>query len=255
MREMVDDRFNGFELNVQELLLAYLRRWWIIVLCLLIGAMSALGVVWKFVTPTYRAKVSIYVSNNKSVESLDYLSSSDISASLRLVNTYISITKSDRVLQKISEHLDGDYTSARLSAAISVEQMNSTEIFCIYADHEDPVEAARIANAAADVAPDEISNLIEGTSARVIDVARVPTSQFSPNYRRAILVGAAVGVAAALIFLTIAHLRDTRVKDENDLTSLVSLPILGRIPNFEVIAAGGVYGYYGTDEKKGGAEK
>lgn len=242
MRGTMDERANALEIDLQELLLFYLRKWWIIFLCLAIGASAALGFTWKFVTPTYRANISIYVNNNRGMEDMDYLSSSDLNAAQRLVNTYVSIAKSERVLDKIAEKLDGDYTSSQLAGMISATQMNETEIFQIFVVNSDPVEAARIANVAAEVAPAEISNLIEGTSARVIDMAKIPTTRYSPSYSRSALIGGAIGLILALVVLTVFHLKDTRVKDENDLTSLFELPILGRIPNFEFISAGSTYG-------------
>lgn len=251
MKENMDERSIGVEINIQELLIVYLQRWWIIVLCFLVSVSIALGVVWKFVTPKYQAKISLYVSNSQSVENAEYLSNADIIASQRLVNTYISIVKSDRVLQHMSEALGGEFSPEALNGFISAEKMDDTEIFCVYVRHTDPVVAARIANVAAEVAPVEIANLIEGTSARVIDTAKVPTSKYSPNYSKTALVGGVIGIALALVYLTIVHLRDTHIKDENDLIDLFDLPVLGRVPNFEVISSASGYGYYLQDDSKG----
>lgn len=251
MQETINERTSGIDIDLQGLLRAYLHKWWMILICLVLGAAIGFGATYQFATPMYQARISIYVNNNKSIEDKDYLSSADLSASQRLVNTYVSIAKSERVLEKISENLNGEYTVGWLNRAISAEQLNDTEIFCIYVLHEDPVEAARIANTAADVAPGEIAELIEGTSARVIDHAKVPASRYSPSYSRMALLGGALGVLFAVVFLTICYLSDTRIKDENDLTDLYSLPVLGRIPNFDIASSESSYGYsnIGGEEK------
>ena len=243
MQETINERVNGIDIDLQGLLLSYLRKWWVIVICLVIGATAAYGITYRFVTPLYQARISIYVNNDKGIEDKDYLSSADLSASQRLVNTYVSIAKSERVLGKISEQMDGQYSASYLNRCITASQLNDTEIFCIYVLHEDPEEAARIANVAAEVAPSEIAELIEGTSAKVIDHAKVPTSRYSPSYSRMALLGGALGVLAALIFLTIHYLSDTRIKDENDLADLYQLPVLGRIPNFDIESSANSYGY------------
>ncbi len=243
MQETLNERMGGIDIDLQGLLLAYLRKWWIILICLVLGALIAFGITYQFVTPLYQARISIYVNNNKSSEDKEYLSSADLSASQRLVNTYVSIAKSERVLEKISENLNGEYTVKWLDRAISASQLNDTEIFCIYVLHEDPAEAARIANTAAEVAPMEIAQIIEGTSAQVVDTAKVPTSRYSPSYERMALLGGAFGVLFAVVFLTIHYLSDTRIKDENDLTSLYPLPVLGRIPKFDLAFSEGSYGY------------
>ena len=243
MNETMNEKNNGIDIDLQGLLVAYLRKWWVILICLVLGAAIGFGITYKFVTPMYQARITIYVNNNKGVENKDYLSGADLSASQRLVNTYVSISKSERVLEKIAENLNGEYSVNWLNTAINARQLNDTEIFCIYVLHEDPVEAARIANIAAEVAPVEIASLIEGTSARVIDHAKVPTSRYSPSYSRMTLFGGGVGALCALIFLTILYLSDTRIKEENDLTDLYPLPILGRIPNFDIVSSGNNYGY------------
>ena len=250
MQETFNEKIGGIDIDLQGLLRFYLHRWWMILICMILGASIALGLTYHFVTPMYQARISIYVNNNKGDEDKDYLSSADLTASQRLVNTYVSIAKSERVLGKISENLDGEYSVGWLNKAISASQLNDTELFCIYVLHEDPKEAARIANTAAEVAPVEIAQIIEGTSAQVVDIAKVPTSRYSPNYNRMALFGGVLGIFLAVVFLTLHYLSDTRIKDENDLTTLYPLPVLGRIPNFEIASSGNNYGYSGAAKEE-----
>lgn len=251
MQETTNERLGGIDIDLQRLLHTFLRKWWLILLCMIVGASAAYVITHRCVTPVYQARISIYVNNNKDSENKEYLSSADLTASQRLVNTYVSISKSDRVLEKVSEKLDGVYSARWLNNAITASQLNGTEIFCIYVYHTDPVEAARIANVVAEVAPVEISQIIEGTSAQVVDTAKVPTSHYSPNYRRMTLLGAAVGVFVALVFLTLHHLSDTHIKSENDLINLYPLPVLGRIPDFDISSSEKSYGYSTTKSEEG----
>lgn len=242
MKETMDNKTTILEYSLYELLGMYVRKWWVIGIFLVAFAAAAAGFTWKFVTPTYQAKISIYVNNSRGAQEMDSLSSADLSAAQRLVNTYVSITKSNRVLEKVVEELDGEYTVGQLYNSITASQMSDTEIFSVYVVYTDPVEAARIANAIAKVAPGEIANLIEGTSAKVIDTAKVPTKRHSPNYSRRILFGAVAGAFLALVLLTVQYLSDTRIKDENDLINMFNIPILGRIPDFESDVTESTYG-------------
>lgn len=255
MQDNFDQRMREIDLDIQGLLFFFLHKWWIILLCIIAASLAALGLTHQFVTPTYRTNVSIYVNNNKSVESKDYLSGSDLSTAQRLVNTYVSIAKSNRVLEKISEQLNGEYSAEQLASCISAQQLNETEIFCIYVVHSDPEEAARIANAAADIAPQEIAALIEGTSAYVIDYAKVPNTIYSPNYVKKMSLGAVLGGVFAVILLTLYYISDTRIKDENDLTDLYPLPVLGRIPDFQIQHSESAYGYSDADSSKENTSK
>lgn len=265
MRDSVEER-STHDMDIVELLLAYIRRWKLLVLCFVIVAGIAYMYTYFFVTPTYRTSASICVYNNKMTEDMGSITSSDLSASNYLVNTYVNIVKSDRVLQKLSEKLISDalasegqlseeqlqkrtqelksqYSIGKLSGAISTEHQEKTILFKVYVVHVDPQEAVTIANAAASVIPTEIAGLVEGTSAQVIDYARVPGGAYSPNYSRNALIGGVAGLVLAIVGLTIAFMRDTRIKDENDLMDVFQLPILGRIPDVDYAPTRNRYGY------------
>lgn len=235
MREHAKERSTGIEIDLQELLMLYLRKLWAIVLCAVLVASVAFGGAYFLMTPMYKANVSVYVNNNRENTGNGYVSYNDLNTSMRLVSTYINIVTSDRVLEKVVEALDNEYTVEEIARCLSAEQLNDTEIFRVFAIHPDPEEAARIANAVAQVAPDEIASIIEGSSARIIDMAKIPKQKASPNYTVMALLGAVVGVLIAVVSITVRHLSDTRIKDEDDLITLFELPILGRIPDFNQI--------------------
>jgi capsular polysaccharide biosynthesis protein len=128
-------------------------------------------------------------------------------------------------------------------------------MFYLYVTLPDPGEAARVANAFAEVLPKETPNIIHGTSVKVVDTAKVPTSRYAPNYAANTVLGALGGFLAAIVYVTIMFLKDTRIKDENDLTSLYTLPVLGRIPNFDIGTSQNSYGYSNSGSGEEKAEK
>lgn len=242
MSEIVNERETNTELNIQELLVAYLRQWKAIALCVILAAAITLGLTYYCITPMYRTGISIYVNNTNVQDGKDHLTSADLSASIYLVKGYMTVATSDAVLGKAAEKLDNKYTVEQLRNAITVERVEDTVIFNLYVTLSDPEEAARIANVLAEVAPVEIARVIEGSSARVVDTAKVPTGRYSPSYSRNTLLGAAGGLLLAIVYVTIMYLQDTRIKDENDLTDMFDLPILGRIPDLDKETSGRRYG-------------
>ena len=180
MNDAQNDKNAVAEIDLRKLLLAYLRKWWLIVLCALIVGAAALAYTVKFVTPMYQASITVYVNNVRSGERIDYISGSNLQASQQLVNTYANIIKSDTVLQKVSEEAGAGYTPETLRKLLSTAQVGETELFNVYIIHPNPAEAARLANAVANVAPAEIESFVEGSSAKVIDYAKVPDKRYSP---------------------------------------------------------------------------
>lgn len=237
MNETFNEKGSDVELKMQELLLAYMRRWKLIALSVILATAIALGISVFFMTPMYRASATIYVSNHRVLAEDDSLSSADLSASLHLIKGYSILTESDAVLQKVAEKLDERYSTSQLRDMITTEQVGETVIFEVRVSHSNAKEAAWIANVLAEVVPAEGPLVFEGSYARMIDSARVPSSSYSPNYATNALLGAAIGLLLAVAYLTIMCLRDTHIKDENDLTDMFELPILGIIPDMDFVAA------------------
>ena len=233
MNENVTEKESGLELKMQDLLMAYLRRWKVLTVCVILGIALAVGYTSLFITPVYRAEATIYVNNNRVTGEQDYITNTDLSAALQLVKGYLVLSKSDIVLEKAADKLGGEYTAAQLRGMISTEQLDNTVIFALRVVHPNPQKAADVANALAEVIPEVGASTLRGSSAEVIDRAKVPSGIYSPSYSTNALMGAAGGLLLAVIYVTIIFLKDTRVKDENDLTDMFRLPILGRVPDLD----------------------
>ena len=239
------------EIDLQKLLLAYLRKWWLIVLCGVLTAGMALLYTMNFVTPQYRASVTIYVNNSRAEQQIDYVSSSNLATAQRLVNTYVNIIKSNSVLTEVIANSDLDCEPADIRRIMSAAQMDETEMFTVSITHPAPEMAAKIANAIADVAPGKIADIVEGSSTKIIDYAKVPTARYSPSYRNNTILGGLAGVVLAVLYVTVRHLMDVRLKIAEDLEQLFEIPVLGQIPVFDIQDAKKKSGYgkngYGYD--------
>ena len=83
------------EIDLLKLFMAYLHKWWLILLCALVVGGGTLLYTMKLVTPLYQASITVYVNNVRSGERIDYISGSNLQASQQLVNTYSNIIQSD----------------------------------------------------------------------------------------------------------------------------------------------------------------
>lgn len=256
MNEKRVTRAEDLEIDLKKLAIAYLQKWWLILLCGLVVAGGTLLYTVKFITPLYQASVSVYVNNGSNNQPVEYVTSSNLDASQKLVSTYINISKSDRVLDQVARELNDDYTTKELREMFSAEQVDKTEIFRISITSPSAEEAARVANVMAEVAPKEIADLIEGSSAWIIDYAKVPEQRYSPSYSKNTVLGGMLGCVLAVAYLTVLFLMDVRIRDDEDLTSLTDLPVLGQIPDINAIKDSDrkKYGYETTDRPvaKGG---
>lgn len=232
MRDMINENRDGYEIDLQKLLLAYLQKWWLILLCTVIAAAAACVVTKNFITPLYQSNVMIYVNNIRADQQIDSITNTNLATSQRLVGTYINIIKSDTVLEKVAEASGMDITAAGIREVMSAQQVEETELFKVIITHEDPEIAAQLANAVAKVAPAEIEEFVEGSSTKIVDYAKVAKIPSSPNVARNVILGALIGCVLAIGWVTVLFLMDVRIKDEEDLVMLVEYPVLGQIPEF-----------------------
>ncbi len=240
------------EVDLQKLLLAYVQKWWAIILSVLLVASATLWYTMNYVEPRYQATVTIYVNNNRA-DAKDEISNASLVTSQKLVKTYVNIIKSDTVLNRVVEHSGLPYTAAQLRNMLSAEQVEETEIFRIVVTNRNPQRAADVVNAIAREGLDGIEAIVEGSSAKVVDYASVPKYRSSPNLTKTALLGGVVGGLLALAAITIQYLMDVRVKTAADLEQMFEIPLLGQIPVFVSPEAKEKRGYgYGYSRRRYG---
>lgn len=255
MRENRSDNQEMIEIDLWKILLVFSARWKLLLGAVLVSAVLAFFVTVQFMTPLYRASVKVYVNNINANETIEYVNGANLATAQQLVNTYVNMIRSNTVLDKVAQSAGLDYTAEDIRAMMTAAQVDETELFEVYIAHPDPEEAAKIANAIADVAPDEIAYFVEGSSTKIIDYARVPSRPYTPDPQKNAIIGALMGCLLACGYVFLDYLMDIRIKDEEDLNALSELPLLGRIPNFKETgkAKDARYGY--AQNPNGGEQK
>lgn len=237
MRKAMNDTSEVIEIDLKKLFMRWLSNWWIIALCGILFASAGLLYSKECITPLYKASVTVYVNNTRAGYQVDGVSTSNLSASKQLVKTYIKIISSDTVLNKVAEVAGGDYTANDLRGIMSATQEDETELFKVHFSHSDPEMAARLANAVAEVIPLELEKIVEGSSTKIIDYAKVPKMRYTPSYTKNTVLSGMIGGVLAVAYITIRFLLDVRVKEAEDLTLVYEYPILGQIPNFAQLSS------------------
>lgn len=220
------------EIDLKKLFKYYVHNWFALILSGIVCGLIAFAVTYFLITPQYRASIMVYVNNSNDNQSSNVITSSNLAVSQRLVNTYVSLVKSDAVLKDVVEQGGLNCKAAGVRGMMSAKQVDETEIFTVSIVHPDPQMAAHIANTIANVAPGKIASFVTGSSAKVIQYAEVPSAPYTPNYSRNVTLGVLLGVLLVGIFLTFRYLYDMRINDEDDIAAYFTAPVLGVIPEF-----------------------
>lgn len=220
--------------NTEINILAVFRLLWRKILIIIIACVVGGGLFWVgshlLLTPRYTAATTMYVNNSAASDSTGAVSQSDLTASARLVDTYSAIISSDVVMGMVAEEIGGNITVDELKDKISVAAVNDTEVFTVSVTDEDPERAAEIANIIADEIPAYITDIVEGSSTKILGYATVPESRSYPSYSRFLIIGVAIGLIASAAYIIIREVMDRRIKSESDLDNWEDIPVLGVVP-------------------------
>lgn len=221
------------EIDLREVMGILLHRLWLIIGATFVGALLAFLVTALFVTPQYAATASLYVYNSDKRETI---TSSDITTSQKLVETYIVIMQSDAVLNQVAEQTALGYTAKEIKEMFTASAINNTEVFRISIKNASPEHAQLIANTFLKVAPEKIMQVVKAGAVEIVDEAVLPTSAVSPNKTRNALIGGLLGLLVSGVIVVLKEMLDTTVKTAEDVKKLTEIPIIGFIPTINGVS-------------------
>ncbi len=251
MNEKSTESGGVIEIDLKRIAEALLHKIWLIVLMSVLGAIAAFFFTYYLITPEYQSSAMFYVNNNRiSLENVG-ISAADVSASRGLVDSHIVILRARATLNDIVDKAGVSMTADELGRMISAAPVNSTEIFEVVVTGPDPYETERIARAIEDILPKRIEDILEGSSAEVVDSAMVPTRPSSPSYPKNVIVGFLLFMMGTVGVIVLRLLFDTTIRTEEAVAQLTSCPILASIPDMMVQSKGSKYSAYDSNKSKG----
>ena len=256
------------EIDLMQMFRAILNRLWVVILAAVLGGTIAFGYTTFFIPYTYESSALVYVNNQAlSVGSAKLsISSSELTASQNLVNTYIVILTSRNTLNDVISEAGLNMSYDSLKDKIKAAAENNTEVFKITVTDTDPLRAELIVNTICKVLPDKIADIVEGSSARIVDYGVVPGQRSAPSRTKNTLIGVIIAVVLACAVIVVAELMDKVIRSEQYPTQTYpKIPILASIPDMEKSESGSSYysykknrygyGYgYGNTTKQAGKE-
>lgn len=221
------------EIDLLKLVNALWRKAWAIVLAMAVFGGAALAYTLIFVTPLYKAQALMYVnSSNISVGGAKVsISQGELTAAQSLIKTYAVILNTRTTLDDVIEQSGVSYTFEELTEMISAESVNSTEVFSIEVTSPDPKEAELLANTIAQILPEKIASIVEGSSARIVDYAVEPAEKDSPSLKKNTAIGALLGFVLACGIIVVMELMDEQIHDSDYLIQTYDIPVLAVIPD------------------------
>lgn len=257
MDEREKSQRDEIEINIGWVVRAIMNRAWRVIMASVLCAAIAFGYTFQFITPQYQSTAMFYVNNNSfSVgDAALSITSGDLVTSRGLVDSYIVILKTRETLNEVIDYTGLDLTYSEVSNMISAAAVNETEIFRVTVTNPDPQEAEKIASAIAYILPKRISNIIDGTSAKIVDSAVAPAGPSSPSYTKNTLIGFLLGFLMSTGLIALKEISDTTIRSEEDIEHVCAHPVLTMVPDMQASGKKNSDYYYGYGEKKAKKKK
>ena len=211
-------------IDLIEIINHLLRKWWLILLSLAIGASVAFVYTKACVTPLYQASSMIYVLGTKDGESIN------IDLSRKLTADFITLSKSRPVIREASEKIGLDMPYESVAGMITVENPTDTSMLKTTVTSTDPELARDLSNAISDTLAMRIQEVMNRDKPSTVEKAVKPQYPFSPNTTKNMMLGGLLGAVLVMGILIVRFLMDDRIKDQDDVEHYLQLNVLATIP-------------------------
>lgn len=211
-------------IDLIEILNLLLRKWWLILLSLAVGACTAFGYTKICVTPLYQASSMIYVLGTQGGESIN------INLSRQLTSDFITLSKSRPVIEDAINKVNLDMTYEEVAGMISVENPTDTSMLKTTVTSADPKLAKSLSNAMSDTLAERIQEVMGKDKPSTVEKAIEPKYPVTPNTTKNMMVGGLLGAVLMMGVLVLLFLMDDRIKNQDDVERYLQLNVLASIP-------------------------
>lgn len=166
------------EINLYDLLKHYAKYWVVIAAATVFGLIAGQIYTQWVQVPAYKSNATLLVVNSSVTGSAEKTT---------LINNYIQLLKSRRVLEPVVEKLDLDQSYDQLVGSISTSNDKDTEVIKLSISSTAPQMSKEIVDATVDSFKNEIGELYQKDTIQIIDSANLPTEPY--NVRSTIQIG------------------------------------------------------------------
>jgi len=225
---------NGSQrINFAKFFLYLLKRAWILIICAGIGFVGLFSYTQYYQKDTYTAFATMYVINaNPNLVNYQYTNVSDLNSAVQLLDTYMVVIRSAKVMNAVAERLNAEYPGIHtelISKTLSMGSVSDTGVLRINCTTADAKLSRDICNAVVDVAPAEIIRVVNAGSIEVIDYAELPLEPDSRSPIRKGFLGAIACSILSAIILFLFFALNHKVSSEDEIEENYTPPILSSV--------------------------
>lgn len=218
--------------DLREVFLVLKRRLLLILTVPMIATIGAALITQYLLTPVYKASTTLWVIKADPAQ----ISYNDLLLSRNLTRTYAEVARSRAVVVQAMADVGLQGVPAEaLQKRLFVTPVKETEILSFTIHDQDPAMAAKLANAVATAFQRQIRSQMQVENVVIVDPAVEPLLPFKPRLVINLAAAFFMGLMTAVGFSFMAEFLDTRIRNAEDVTRYLGLPVLAVVPAFQVI--------------------
>lgn len=223
------------EITIQKLIQEMLKRWWLVLTCVILCAVIFFTYSRFFITEMYTSNASIYVDSKATqvIENAENNTANlvELTTAEMLVDTYIEILSSNSFCYNIKEKLNSPYSAGTIKSMISYSRVEETGVVHLSVTAPSPKDAYEICQAILLFGNEQIEDVMKVGSIRTIDSATMPSGASYPSDSKNALIGALLGLLISFGIIFVINYFDVHIKTVEDIEDKYDLVVLGTIPN------------------------
>jgi len=219
------------EIDLKELIHVIVRKWWIIVILVLVSGIGAYLVTSFYIEPIYESSTSLFIG--KEQNEIAGISIADLQVGNKLIVDYREIAQTRMIAEAVIDNLNLNMDLTTFRQNISINNVKDSRLFTIKFQHTNPQLAADIANDVAQELIIKVSEIIDIENIQVIDKALVPINPVKPNKMLNTAIACVLGAMVSLFIIMLIEFLDNTIKTEADIERHLGLPVVGVIPKFK----------------------
>lgn len=241
------------KINFSRLAKILWKNVWLIGAVTLIFAILAYIFSSFFIAPTYTSSFTAYVDSRGDRVESSTNTSSELTASAKLTFLYQDIILSRSVLLDAAELCGYDYGYVTIKNMITISVDPDSALITVSVVNTDPTHAMQLASTIAQVAPNHVARIREGSVMRILDEPIMPTQKSGPSNTGNAIKGALIGLVLSAVLVTVVDLLNDKVRNSEELESRHGIITIGVIPSLSV--SDGASGHYSQNQTTGRENK
>lgn len=213
-----------------ETLFLFLKKYCILILLTgIIGASIGYFYSKNCIQPVYEVSTDLLVNQKTDSDQQRYV---DVQSNQQLINTYMAIIKSNKILNEVIQKLHLKITSQQLKSQIKVDNQNNSQVLTLSVRGDSIERASKIASTAVKEFQDNIATFMGKRNISVLSEASSAGNfaPISPKIKTNSIVGLFIGILLGIAISIFLFKMNTTIKSTKDIETNIDLPIIGSIP-------------------------